>query len=88
MERQDFVRFQLLNYSNTVYFMFLHKQICQCRISIAISAVGGGVDLDIIEFEEQRKNIDKIILHENYNHSHPDPMNDICLLKVLHSIDF
>ena len=68
--------------------MFLHKQICQCRISIAISAVGGGVDLDIIEFEEQRKNIDKIILHENYNHSHPDPMNDICLLKVLHSIDF
>ena len=78
MERQDFVRFQLKIIIQSLY----SQQIFQFRISIAISAVGGGVDLDIIEFEEQRKNIDKIILHENYNHSHPDPMNDICLLKV------
>jgi len=55
---------------------------CHGKTRFSISAVGGGVDLDIIEFEEQRKNIDKIILHENYNHSHPDPMNDICLLKT------
>ena len=78
MERRDFVRFQLKIIIQTLY----SQQIFQFRNSIAISAVGGGVDLDIIEFEEQRKNIDKIILHENYNHSHPDPMNDICLLKV------
>ena len=78
MERRDFVRFQLKIIIQSLY----SQQIFQFRISIAISAVGGGVDLDIIEFEEQRKNIDKIILHENYNHSHPDPMNDICLLKV------
>ena len=33
----------------------------------AISAVAGGVDLDIVEFEEQRKNIEKIIPHEDFN---------------------
>ena len=29
--------------------------------------MAGGVDLDIVEFEEQRKNIDKIIPHEDFN---------------------
>ena len=46
----------------------------------AISAVAGGVDLDIVEFEEQRKNIEKIIPHEDFNFD--NLTSDICLLKV------
>ena len=45
-----------------------------------IHAVAGGVHLDLPESGLQHQNIDKILIHEDFNHHLLH--NDICLLKV------
>lgn len=53
---------------------------CVGRGYYSLSAVAGGIKLDIAENEEQRKNIDKIIYHEDYNYT--TITNDICVVKL------
>ena len=51
---------------------------------LVIHAMAGGVKLDLPESGVQKVNIDKVLLHEDFNYTLIQ--NDICLLKVWQTV--
>jgi len=59
---------------------------CAGQIPLTMHVVAGGIELNSFENEEQTVNLQKIIMHPNYDSS--TISNDICLLHLSESLEF
>lgn len=55
---------------------------CRGRIPFGFHVTAGGVLLDLPELVEERRDVEKIFIHENFTSIIGEISSDICLLKV------